>query len=374
MPPPRLLLMSADQAQQHAASAASSTLGASLTLEPTLAGAITALLRRDTIFTHVLAPATLPESDIDTLAAMVDEVTPTLTRLLLLGGQTDHGPTEIAVPHPDAAGIAEAVRHTSRPFPPPPPPLTGEDVRHALHAGSLRMRFQPVVDAHTLQPLGLESLARLHHPTHGILRPADFMPAAVASGQERALTAIAAARALQELRPQPGLQGLRFAINTPLTTLLQAHAAARAGELCAVAGIHPSRVVMEAIETLDQPDLPALGRALELWRRAGFHITIDDAGPPLPHWRAMLDLPFSGIKLDASLAANTPPAIAMAADIISSARQKGLYVVAEGIESAESAARLRDMGAHALQGFHISRPLPARAVPIWLEGRTNVLF
>jgi EAL domain-containing protein (putative c-di-GMP-specific phosphodiesterase class I) len=321
----------------------------------------------------VLAPATLSESDIDTLAAMVDEVTPTLTRLLLLGGQTDHGPTEIAVPGSGAAAIEAAVRQTLRPAAPPPAPLTGEDVRQALHEGHLRMRFQPVVDAHSLQPLGLEALARLHHPTHGILRPADFMPAAIASGQERALTAIAAARTLQELRPLPGLDGLRFAINAPLTTLFQSHAAARAAELCAVAGIHPSRVVMEAIETLDQPDLPALGRALELWRRAGFHLTIDDAGLPLPHWRAMLELPFSGIKLDASLAANTAPAMAMAADIIASARQKGLYVVAEGIESAESAARLRDMGAHALQGFHISRPLPARAVPLWLEGR-NVLF
>ncbi len=368
-PPPnpiRLLLVTDDTAARYAATATAHALGATLHITADLNEAIALLLQPAALFTHVLAPANLSPLDIDTLAGMVDEVTPALTRLLLLGADQDHGPTELAVPTPDATGLTAAIHRTTVVPMEGTHALDGEELRLALHEGQLRMRFQPVVDAADHRPLGLEALARMHHPTYGILRPRAFMPDAISSCQERTLPGIAAARTLQELRPLPGLQGLRFAINVPISVLLQGFAPGRAAELCAVAGIEPSRVVIEIIETPTRPDLLAVGRAVALWRQAGFEMTIDDAGPPLPHWREMVELPFSGVKLDASLAADTAPASALAAEIIAAARQRGLYVVAEGIEDAATADRMRALGANALQGFYFSRPLPARAVPAWL--------
>jgi EAL domain-containing protein (putative c-di-GMP-specific phosphodiesterase class I) len=364
--PIRLLLVTEDAAARYAATAAAQALGASLYITGDINEAIALLLRPVALFTHVLAPSTLSPADIDALAGMVDEVTPALTRLLLLNAEREHGPTELAVPTPDATGITAAIHRTTVVPMATKPALTAEELRLALHEGQLRMRFQPVVDAATHRPVGLEALARLHHRAYGILRPSDFLPVAVESNQERTLTGIAASRTLQELRPLPGLEGLRLALNVPISVLLQPYAAPRAAELCAVAGIGPDRMVIEVIETHELPDLVAVGRAVECWRDAGFDITIDDAGPPLPHWRQMLELPFSGVKLDASLAADTPQATALAADIAAAAHQRGLYVVAEGIEDAASAVRMASIGARALQGFYFSRPLPARAVPAWL--------
>jgi EAL domain-containing protein (putative c-di-GMP-specific phosphodiesterase class I) len=103
-------------------------------------------------------------------------------------------------------------------------------------------------------------------------------------------------------------------------------------------------------------------------------VTIDDAGPRLPHWRLLVDLPFTGIKLDSVLALDTPDAAAEAAAITSVAKRRGLTVTAEGIEDAVALQRVRKLGVDALQGFLFCRPLPARAVPIWLaEWRDGLL-
>lgn len=360
-----LLLIGGDATVRGAAAGAAVQLGAVLHTVPDLPAAIPLLLDPPSTYTHVLAPAALAVADIDTLAALVDEVTAHPTRLLLLGAAEDRGPTELAVPVPNREGIEAAVR-AAVPEPPPGEALTEEALRDSLHGGRLRMRFQPVVDAVTHRPLALEALARLHHPALGILRPADFLPLAVASGQERSLTGIAAARAMLELKPLPGLQGFYFAINTPLSSLLHVYAVERAVELCAVVGISSNRVVLEMLETVARPELREMAAAVERWRNAGFNVTIDDAGPRLPHWEKLLDLPFTGVKLDGALAAAAPAAVAFARRITALARSRGLFVVAEGVEDAAAADRLRDLGANALQGFHFSRPLPARAVPVWL--------
>ena len=86
----------------------------------------------------------------------------------------------------------------------------------------------------------------------------------------------------------------------------------------------------------------------------------------------MLELPFSGIKLDASLAADTAEAHDEASAITEAAHRLGLYIVAEGIQDEAALARARALGVQAVQGFLFSRPLPAAAVPVWLRGWRGV--
>jgi EAL domain-containing protein (putative c-di-GMP-specific phosphodiesterase class I) len=369
--PLRLLFVGSDAVLYREAAAAAGLLGATLDQSPDLDAAIARLLGPDAIFSHVLAPASMAPAETDALAGMVDEVTPTPTRLLLLGAGEDRGPTEVAVPMANAAGIVAAVCGTRLATRPPDVELTAEEVQASLESGNLRMRFQPVLDAATFKPLAMEALARLHHPVLGILRPQDFMPVAIAAGLEGKLTGAAAERTLQDLRPLSGLGGLYFAFNTPVTMLLLDRAAETAAEMCAQAGLQPSLMVIEVLETLTVPDYRALSVALEQWSNAGFHLTIDDAGPRLPHWRKLMDLPFTGVKLDGVLAEDTPEAVRLAEQITSLARQRKQYVIAEGVEDYASARRLRDIGVDALQGFYFSRPLPARAVPLWLASWKN---
>jgi cyclic di-GMP phosphodiesterase Gmr len=98
---------------------------------------------------------------------------------------------------------------------------------------------------------------------------------------------------------------------------------------------------------------------------AGFRIAIDDAGPALPHWRDMLQLPFNALKLDGTIAGDA----SLSAEIVDAAKRAGLFVVAEGIEDEATAQRMRGLGVDALQGFLYSRPLPAMALPLWMAQR-----
>jgi EAL domain-containing protein (putative c-di-GMP-specific phosphodiesterase class I) len=365
--PTRLLLVSADPAVARDALEAAARLGVCIDVMEDVDQALAWMLRPERLCSHLLAPASLDPQRIDSLAGMVDEVTLRPTPLMLLGAEDDQGPSVLAV----EGGTYDAIAHTLRdyrPFVPPElPELREDELRVALHGGMLRMRFQPILDAATLRPTALEALARLHHPTLGILRPKDFMPQAEASGQERALTGIAAARAMLELRVLPGLAGLDFALNVPLTTFCNSFAVDRAIELMAVVALAPQHVIIEVLETQQRPDLELLAAAVERWRAGGFQVTIDDAGPALPHWRELLDLPFTGVKLDGVLAADTPETRLLAGEIVSAAKRAGLSVIAEGIEDQAALQRMRALGVDAVQGFLFCRPLPARAVPVWLD-------
>jgi len=375
-PTARLLLVSDDPALTREARGAAHALGAQLDVQQDVQAALAWLLHADNLCTHLLAPAALPQADISALAAMVDELTNLPTPLLLLGASAGQGPNVLPV----EASVADAIAHTLRDFQPfvPQvfPDLTAATLRAALEAGQLQMRFQPVLRADTLAPAGLEMLARLHHPQLGILRPKDFLPQAIASGQERALTGLVAARSLLDLQPILGQLGQAFegavALNVPISAFCNPQAPERAATLCAITGLPTARLVMELLETPELPDLHEVGMALDRWMTAGFHVTLDDAGPPLPHWRRMLELPFSGIKLDASLAADTAEAHDEASAITEAAHRLGLYIVAEGIQDEAALARARALGVQAVQGFLFSRPLPAAAVPVWLRGWRGV--
>ena len=364
---PRFLFVGSDPAWQSAAQQAASRLGASLDIQPTVRSALASMLMPNQVYQHVLAVAPLRSRAMDALAGMLDEVTMRPTPLLLLGCASSGTATPMAcVHHPDADALALALGSNTTPASPGEPPMDSAELASTLHAGGLRMRFQPILRARDLVPIGLEALARLHHGQRGILHPKDFIPLTVACGRERVLTGIAAARTFLEIGARLRETELFVTINLPLSTVMNEFAIRRGAELCAIAEVKPEQIVLEVLESSTAPDLEQLHAALMGWRAAGFRIAIDDAGPALPHWRALLDLPFDALKLDGTMVQD-PAQQALLESIVSEARARDRYVVAEGIEDEACLDRVRRLGVDAVQGFLFSRPLPALAVPIWLE-------
>ncbi len=358
-----LLLVGHDPVWLAAVRDAATARGALLDVKPTVAEALAWMFRPPRVHTHVLAVAPLAPFETDALAGMLDEVTLQPTRLLLLGSDVGHG--NMVQPVLSPSGLDAALSRPWRTSPDGLPPLAASDLAQSLHNGNLRMRFQPIVSAETLALIGVEALARLHHPQRGILHPSAFIPLAVESHQERVLTAIATARTVLELAHAPLVCALSVTLNVPLPTLFNLSAVERACELCAVVGMTPAMIMIEVVETPLRPDFALLARSLERWMSAGFRIAIDDAGPALPHWRDMLQLPFNALKLDGTIAGDA----SLSAEIVDAAKRAGLFVVAEGIEDEATAQRMRGLGVDALQGFLYSRPLPAMALPLWMAQR-----
>ena len=298
---------------------------------------------------------------------MLDEVTLHTTSLVVLGaGCAGVNAVEYMSVHDTGALLHALTKRVAPTDMPAPEPLSPQELTAALHSGGLRMRFQPIVRRSDHQPIGVEALARVHTRQRGIMHPKDFIPATVASGRERVLTSIVAARTFLEMSSLAYLPDLFVTINLPMVSVLHPTALRRAVGLCAVAGIPTSRVMVEVLESRTAPDMELLGRALDDWRQAGFLTAIDDAGPELPHWRDLMELPFDAVKLDGNLVSD-PTSQTLLESIVSAAKSRCRFIIAEGIEDETCLERVQPLEVDALQGFFFARPLPAMALPLWLE-------
>jgi EAL domain-containing protein (putative c-di-GMP-specific phosphodiesterase class I) len=361
---PRLLLVGSEPPWRDLVVEIAHQIGAQLDIVADVGTALARMLHPEDAYDHVLAIGPLRSREVDALAGMLDEVTRHTGSLILLGAGCNGVNTTRCVHQLDAETLRQALSATIAPV--NGSPLSAAELTAALHGGGLRMRFQPIVRRSDLQPIGIEALARVHTRHRGIMHPKDFIPATIASGRERILTSIAAARTFLEISGLLCGPDLFVTMNLPLVSVMHMAALRRGVELCAMAGIEPSRVMVEVLESRAAPDMALLGAALSAWRNEGFKMAIDDAGPELPHWRQLIELPFDAVKLDGILVSD-PSSQGLLENIVTEAKARGRFIIAEGIENEACLERVRPLEVDALQGFLFARPLPAMALPIWLK-------
>lgn len=245
------------------------------------------------------------------------------------------------------------------------------EIQAALADAMIETRYQPVVRLADRRPVGLEALARMNHPVRGMVLPDDFVPQIEDAGLAGRLTELVAASAFADMAgPSLAPLGLTVSLNFPLDVLLLSSALTRLEAQRQAVGIPVEQVVIELTESRPVQDLPALQRALETMRGVGYQIVIDDAGPAVPLLDQLLDLPFTGMKLDKDLVLRmqrAPEALAMVERMIQTAKTRDLTVVAEGIEDVASWHLARRLGVDQAQGFLVAHPLPAAAIPVWLK-------
>jgi EAL domain-containing protein (putative c-di-GMP-specific phosphodiesterase class I) len=245
------------------------------------------------------------------------------------------------------------------------------EIQAALASAMIETRYQPIVRLADRVPVGFEALARLNHPARGTVLPEAFIPQIEDAGLGGQLTDLVVASAFTDMTgPYLAPLGLTMSLNFPLDVLLGTDALARLEDQRQAAGIAVDRVIIELTETQPVRDIMALRGAVERLRRAGYQVVIDDVGPAVTGLDRLLDLPFTGIKLDKELVLRletSPEILAEAERAIASARSRGLTVVAEGIEHIALWHRLCALGVDQAQGFLVAYPLPVTAVPVWLN-------
>ncbi len=248
--------------------------------------------------------------------------------------------------------------------------LNRTELRHAISGPMIDTRYQPLVTLDTGIPFGIETLARLNHPQYGLVGPDDFVPQLEAAGLSPELTHIVADRAFSDFTIATLDPGLRLGLNLSLDVLLVPATLDRLDEQRRAAGLPPERVALELTESRPVCDPYALREAISRFRAAGYILAIDDVSPTVPRYTEMLEMPFSSVKLDKSIvqsAGRDPAASAFLRHVVEVAVRRGMRVIAEGVEDLATWMRMRDHGVHAAQGFLVSRPLTAAAVPEWLR-------
>jgi len=207
-----------------------------------------------------------------------------------------------------------------------------------------------------------------------VIGPAEFLPLIERSGNNARLTRYVltnACWALQRLAAA-GSPQIRIAINLPPSELADHSLAAELGATCARFDVPASLLELEITEGSLINNIASASETLHRLRRLGATIALDDFGTGYSSLAHLRRFPLDKVKIDKAFISEIPGSAedkAIVGVIASLAGTLGLTLVAEGIERAEQAEAMREMGVMFGQGYFYQRPQPLDAVLQWLESR-----
>ncbi|MFT4117285.1 putative bifunctional diguanylate cyclase/phosphodiesterase [Bradyrhizobium sp.] len=240
--------------------------------------------------------------------------------------------------------------------------------------GQFEVWYQGQVDIESQRVVGLEALIRWRHPEYGVIGPGEFLPLIERSGNNARLTRYVltdACHALQRLAAA-GKPDIRIAINLPPSELADHSLAGEIGETCDRLGVAASSLELEITEGSLINNIAGASETLRRLRRLGATIALDDFGTGYSSLAHLRRFPLDKVKIDKAFIREIPGSAedkAIVGIIASLAGTLGLTLVAEGIERAEQAQAMREMGVRFGQGFLYQRPQPLEAAMQWLDSQ-----
>jgi diguanylate cyclase (GGDEF)-like protein len=245
----------------------------------------------------------------------------------------------------------------------------------ALQRDALRLHFQPRVRAGDRSLASVEALVRWPHPGRGLIPPASFVPLAEETGFIGALGRWVLDAACRQMRAwrDAGIGVPRVAVNVSALQLAEPGFAADVLDTLRRHGLPPGVLEIELTESVFAGDADEAAARLQPLRDAGVQLALDDFGTGFSSLSSLYRLPVDVMKIDRSFVCDLgqrDSADAVARSVVALARALGKHVVAEGVETPGQLQRLLALGCDELQGYLISRPLPAEALAGWLQAAT----
>ncbi len=256
------------------------------------------------------------------------------------------------------------------------------ELRRALKRGELRLAFQAQVH-HTQGLQGAEVLVRWQHPQQGLLLPGDFIPVAEATGQILALGQWVLREACCQLARwavEPALAGLSLSVNVSVHQFRDVNFVDQVHAVLRDTGAPPQRLKLELTESALAEHIEELIAKMQQLRALGVGFSLDDFGTGYSSLSYLKRLPLDQLKIDRAFVRDVltdPSDATLSRIIISLAKEFGLAVVAEGVETEAQREFLQDLGCQDFQGYLFGRPEPvtafeARALESWHERKRKV--
>jgi EAL domain-containing protein (putative c-di-GMP-specific phosphodiesterase class I) len=244
------------------------------------------------------------------------------------------------------------------------------DLRKALDKRQFVLFYQPEVELSTRRIVGLEALIRWKHPERGLVPPMDFIPQAESSGLILPIGDWGLSEACGQIQrwcdedPENGAP--RVCVNLSARQFAREGLADHVEALLRQTGV-PSRLLgLEMTESSLISDNGTPQEVLISLRRLGVSLLMDDFGTGYSSLHHLHSLPFDVLKIDRSfvsrMTGGSDQPLQIVRTIVELARVLGMDVVAEGIETQEQYALLRDLGCRFGQGFLFSRPVSAETI------------
>ena len=247
-------------------------------------------------------------------------------------------------------------------------------LRHVVERNELVLHYQPKLDLRTGQIHGVEALVRWQHPELGLLGPNKFIPLAEETGSIVAIGQWVLQTACLQLSRwlDSGIAPVRMAVNLSARQFRYGMLFQDIQHALQQAALAPHLLELEVTESLvmDNPEhaVQLLGR----FKALGIELSMDDFGTGFSSLANLKSFPFDYVKIDRSFVRDIvvdPHDAAITRAIIAMAHVLHLRVVAEGVETPEQLAFLREHGCDEIQGYHFARPMPTQAAEEFLRAR-----
>jgi len=235
----------------------------------------------------------------------------------------------------------------------------------------LHLVFQPRIDLASGACVGAEALLRWNHPTLGAVPPGEFIPVIEQTSVVRAATVWVLDAALTELAAweRAGL-ALTMSVNVSSANLMESDFAERVIAAVVRHGVPPERLELEITESAVLENQTQATAVLSAIADAGIKLAIDDFGTGYSSLSYLQNLPADVVKIDQSFIRNMlpdPRTEVLVATMIRMSHALGYRVVAEGVETADVVARLRELACDEVQGYLFARPMPRDVFATWME-------
>ena len=248
------------------------------------------------------------------------------------------------------------------------------DLRGAVERGEFELYYQPLVTLADGRVTELEALLRWRHPVRGIVAPLDFIPLAEETGLIIPIGSWVLAESCRQVREWqrrfPREAPLSLSVNLSVKQLAQPDFVAHMAGIVRSSGLDPRCLKLEITESVAIDDPDRTRGMLEELRELGVRMYLDDFGTGYSSLGQLHRLSLDAIKIDRSFVmrmSEGPMHWQLVRTVRDLARNIGVTVIAEGVETGEQLAELRVLGCESAQGYLFSRPVPAGEIEQLLE-------
>jgi diguanylate cyclase (GGDEF)-like protein/PAS domain S-box-containing protein len=252
------------------------------------------------------------------------------------------------------------------------------DLRRAVERQEFLLYYQPIVSLETGEICGVEALMRWQHPEHGLIPPSAFIPVAEETGiilQMGQWGLREACRQLREWQKQFSISpSFQVSVNLSSKQFSQPDLIEQITRALRDTGLDPTGLRLEITESVVMENIESATVMLRQLRDLGVEASIDDFGTGYSSLSYLHRFPITILKIDRSFVSgmsNQTENVEIIRSIIMLARNLGMTVVAEGVETEEQLIRLRELGCKHAQGYFFSRPVHPDAAAQFLNG-TNI--
>jgi diguanylate cyclase (GGDEF)-like protein len=249
------------------------------------------------------------------------------------------------------------------------------ELRRAVDNGELFLLYQPIVSLRTGEVTAVEALVRWRHPRLGVVAPGEFIPLAEETGLIVPLgewvlgEACRQAAAWREQGRALGLAPMAVSVNLAAEQFQSRSLPGKVARALAAAGLPAESLVLEITESMVMADVDSALAVMAELRSIGVHLALDDFGQGYSSLSRLKHFPLQSLKVDKLFIdglVDHAEDRAIVRSVVSLARDLGISVTAEGIETPAQLDRVRSLGCDAGQGYLLSVPIPGAEVPATL--------